>query len=143
MFIYVTDEVEFLLGNDVALRALSDPSEVLSTLAGSVRGVIVTDGAKGSSYCFSVGMKPVVGRINAFKPTNVVDTTGCGDAYFAGFIAELFARGGATMLGNAEVVRACAIYGAATAACVASGNGGIDPLPTREEVELFIACHNE
>ncbi len=48
--------------------------------------VIITEGAKGS-YSYEGGK---VYHQEAIKPANIVDTTGAGDAYTAGFIAEYF-----------------------------------------------------
>jgi sugar/nucleoside kinase (ribokinase family) len=130
----------FLLGESAGLVALANPGEVLAQLGGSVRGVLVTDGAKGASWHFSGGMEPVEGRVNSFPPPGgvVVDTVGAGDAFLAGFIAELFAQGGVLKLMDAACVKRCADFGAAAAAIACSGAGGIDPLPRREEVEAFL-----
>jgi fructokinase len=134
------EEVSFLLGEDVAATALANPSAVLSELGGGVRGVLVTDGAKGASWLFSGGMEAVTGRVNSFRPPggDVVDTVGAGDAFLAGFMAELFELGGATKLMDGAVVERCARFAAAAAAIAVSGAGGLDPLPRRAEVEAFL-----
>lgn len=134
------DEVAFLLGDDVSGSALANPSLVLSELGAGIRGVLVTDGAKGASWHFTGGMDPVEGRINSFSPPGgvVVDTVGAGDAFLAGFLAELFEIGGALKLMDATSVKRCAEFGAAAAAMTCSGGGGIDPVPNRNEVEAFL-----
>lgn len=132
------DEVQFLLGKEVAAVALEDPGVVLEELGGVVKGVLVTDGQNGAAWRFTGGMEPVAGRIEAFEQPNVVDTVGAGDAMLAGFLSQMFAKGGAMKLMDPECVRECVEFGAATAAICCGGAGGILPLPTREQVDIFL-----
>lgn len=132
-----------MFGARSAESALADPSGVMSEIGGDVKGVIVTDGTKGASWIFTGGMDPVKGRINAFSQPNVKDTVGAGDALLAGFLAELFALGGATKLMDPDTVARCVKFGAATAAISCGGPGGIDPMPTRKEVEKFLQALQE
>jgi sugar/nucleoside kinase (ribokinase family) len=78
-------------------------------LARGVGTVVVTRGAEGAAIVSADGVESVP----AF-PTDVVDTTGCGDAFAAGFIRGL-------SLGRAA--REAALVGSATASFVATGLG--------------------
>ncbi|MEV0595111.1 carbohydrate kinase family protein [Nonomuraea cavernae] len=78
-------------------------------LAEGPRGVLVTLGGEGSLVVTGDGVE----RVPALK-TEVVDTTGCGDAYCAGFVTGL--------LHGQDVVGA-ARWGTAAAARVATGLG--------------------
>ncbi|WP_157251266.1 carbohydrate kinase family protein [Nonomuraea typhae] len=108
-----------------------------SLLAAGPRGVVITLGAEGSLIVTTPGHSPAgpengpgvgarqVGetRVPALK-VEVSDTTGCGDAYCAGFITGL--------LHGQDVVTA-ARWGTAAAARVATGLGsdaGITDLPS-------------
>ncbi|MGI5208645.1 carbohydrate kinase family protein [Spirillospora sp. CA-108201] len=87
-----------------------DPAEAAAALlARGPRTVVVTLGGDGSLVATAEG----VHRLPAL-PVEVVDTTGCGDAYCAGFITGL-AHGG-------DVLEA-ARWGTAAAATVAQGLG--------------------
>lgn len=134
------DEVVFLFGPDLGARALQSPMEVLNTIGGSCKGVIVTDGSRGAAYAFSSGMEPIEGREDAFAPPGgpVVDTTGAGDAFLAGFLSEMFARGGPFSLLNAEKSQRIAQFAAAAASFVVQGEGAMTPQPKREQVEAIL-----
>jgi sugar/nucleoside kinase (ribokinase family) len=69
----------------------------------------MTRGARGSAIVSSEGVE----EVPAF-PVDVVDTTGCGDAFVAGFIRGL-------SLGRSP--RDAALVGSATASLVAGGLG--------------------
>ncbi|MER7502818.1 carbohydrate kinase family protein [Nonomuraea pusilla] len=78
-------------------------------LAEGPRGVIVTLGAEGSLVVTADGAR----HLPAIK-TEVVDTTGCGDAYCAGFLTGLL---------HGHDVMTAAAWGTAAAARVATGLG--------------------
>ncbi len=94
------------------------------------------------------GSRPIVWSINGFygetkvlSPPSVVDTTGAGDAFTAGMIHKL------SLLSESldcqrkyeDIVR----FAAACGACVCRGPGAIDPQPTYEEVQGFLASGGE
>lgn len=65
------------------LTGLSDPRMAAERLAGwGVREVLITLGASGS-LIYTDG---VFHEIPAYKPTEVVDATGCGDTYMTGYL---------------------------------------------------------
>jgi len=69
------DEGRFLTGADA-------PADVSGALASQFRGVVLTLGAEGASYADGDGTRAV-----AAEPADVVDTTGAGDAFCAGFLS--------------------------------------------------------
>ncbi|WP_353292033.1 carbohydrate kinase [Synechococcus sp. M16CYN] len=85
--------------------------------------VVVTDGAKPIHWFLNgvTGMQP------AFRPKQVVDTTGAGDAFMAGLLHRWQSP-------PTERVR----FAAACGALVCGGTGAIDPQPTDNEVGLFL-----
>ena len=85
--------------------------------------VLVTDGAAPVRWSLEDqrGIQP------AFKPPEVVDTTGAGDAFTAGLLHRWSAP-------PAERVR----FATACGALVCAGAGGIDPQPTEAQVEAFL-----
>jgi sugar/nucleoside kinase (ribokinase family) len=107
-------EVDYLFPNEeqaVALTGASSPDEAAAALLSRGIGcVVMTRGADGASI-FAADSEQV--DVPAF-PVEVVDTTGCGDAFVAGFIRGL-------SLGRDR--RGAALVGAATASLVATGLG--------------------
>ena len=87
--------------------------------------VVVTNGAAPVRWRFGdqAGVQP------AFKPFEVVDTTGAGDAFTAGLLHRWSAP-------PTERVR----YAAACGALVCAGAGGIDPQPTEAQVDTFLGA---
>ncbi|MER6947289.1 carbohydrate kinase family protein [Nonomuraea sp. NPDC000554] len=88
-------------------------------LAQGPRAVLVTLGAEGSLVVTADGAE----RVPALK-TEAVDTTGCGDAYCAGFVTGLL---------HGQDVLTAARWGTAAAARVSTGLGsdaGLTDLPT-------------
>jgi sugar/nucleoside kinase (ribokinase family) len=109
------EHVDYLFPNEeqaVALTGVSggDPVDAARALLDrGVRCVAMTRGADGSSIVTADGVE----NVPAFA-VDVVDTTGCGDAFVAGFIRGL-------SLGRAPVD--AAVVGSATASLVATGLG--------------------
>lgn len=105
--------VDYVLPNESQAMLMTDTKDVESAatalLAEGPRGVLVTLGAEGSLVVTEAGAE----RIPALK-TEVNDTTGCGDAYCAGFVTGLL---------NGQDVVTAARWGTAAAARVATGLG--------------------
>jgi sugar/nucleoside kinase (ribokinase family) len=112
---FLPNETQALLMSPEAVPATSGGSfEAVRAAAGALlaegpRGVLVTLGAAGSLVVTAAGAE----HVPALK-VDVADTTGCGDAYCAGFITGL--------LHGQDVVTA-ARWGTAAAARVATGLG--------------------
>ena len=107
------EHVDWLFPNEeqaVALTGEGDPLDAArALLERGVGGVAMTRGASGSAIVTASGVEGVP----AFE-VEVVDTTGCGDAFVAGFIRGL-------SLGRSP--RDAAVVGSATASLVATGLG--------------------
>jgi sugar/nucleoside kinase (ribokinase family) len=107
------EHVDWLFPNEeqaVALTGSADPLDAAQALLDcGVGGVAMTRGASGSAIVTDSGVESVP----AFE-VDVVDTTGCGDAFVAGFIRGL-------SLGRSP--RDAAVVGSATASLVATGLG--------------------
>ncbi|MGI8335272.1 carbohydrate kinase family protein [Actinomadura scrupuli] len=105
--------VDFFLPNQeqaLAMTGEADPETAARRLLGQgPRGVIITLGDEGSLIATAEGLT----RLPALK-VDVVDTTGCGDAYCAGFITGLV---------HGKDVLESARWGTAAAATVAQGLG--------------------
>ena len=85
--------------------------------------VVVTNGAAPVRWC----LEDQAGTQPAFHPSQVIDTTGAGDAFTAGLLHLWRAK-------PAERIR----FAAACGALVCSGAGGIDPCPTEAQVVRFL-----
>jgi fructokinase len=99
---------------------------------GSIEGVLVTDGDKGSRYCLSEHE----GTFPAF-PMEVKDATGAGDGYVAGFIHQLCQQG-LKALATPESARNVVKYASAVGALTTLKPGAIAAQPTASDVELFL-----
>ncbi|GIH76925.1 carbohydrate kinase family protein [Planobispora longispora] len=113
--------VDYLLPNEEQALMMSGAATAeeaaAELLAEGPRGVLVTLGGEGSLVATAAG----IARVPALD-VPVIDTTGCGDAYCAGFIAGL--------AGGRDVLAAAGL-GTAVAARVAGGLGsdaGLDGL---------------
>src|SRR4051812_47983922 len=107
------EHVDYMFPNEeqaVALTGEAEPLDAARALLGRGVGcVCMTRGARGSAIVTSEGVE----EVPAFA-VDVVDTTGCGDAFVAGFIRGL-------SLGRSP--REAALVGSATASLVAGGLG--------------------
>ncbi|ABA22530.1 PfkB [Trichormus variabilis ATCC 29413] len=112
----------------------SDPGAITYRL-GSIEGVLVTDGENGCGYCLGENE----GKIPAFA-VSVVDTTGAGDSFLAGFIHQL-SQHGIHNLNDAETAKRIITYASAVGALTTTKAGAIASQPTAVEVETFLASH--
>ncbi|GAA4520872.1 carbohydrate kinase family protein [Nonomuraea ferruginea] len=105
--------VDYVLPNESQARLMAGADDVREAagalLAEGPRGVLVTLGEAGSLVVTGAGAE----RVPAVK-TEVADTTGCGDAYCAGFVTGLL---------HGEDVPTAARWGTAAASLVATGLG--------------------
>lgn len=98
----------------------------------SVEGVLVTDGDKGCAYCLGENED----KLPAFS-VPVVDTTGAGDSFVAGFVHQLL-NYGVQNLKDPEVVKKIIAYASAAGALTTLKPGAIASQPTALEVENFL-----
>lgn len=109
-----------------------DPQAIATQLS-HLEGVMVTRGAAGCAYCF----QDVVGTIPGFT-VPVVDTTGAGDGFLAGFIHQLQQKG-ISQLQNPTLVTQIIRYASAVGTLTTTQPGAIAAQPTAAEVEAFLA----
>jgi len=106
----------------------SDPPAAASRLLDEgPQLVVITDGLRGS-WVFPAGQPSF--HQPAFPLAQPVDTTGCGDAYHAAFLFALL---------KDMPLRSAAAFASAAAALNARRLGGRSGLPSRAEVEAFLA----
>lgn len=110
-------------------------SGAISYHLGSVEGVFVTDGENGCNYCLCEHE----GTFPGFA-VEVVDTTGAGDAFVAGFIHQLCQQG-MKCLQTPERVKQVVEYACAVGALTTTKLGAIASLPRADEVEAFLRTH--
>lgn len=109
----------------------SDPGAITYRL-GSVEGVVITDGDRGCMYCLSENE----GKLPAFS-VPVVDTTGAGDSFVAGFVHQL-CQVGINSLTDPEIAKQAVNYASAAGALTTLKPGAIASQPTATEVEAFL-----
>jgi ribokinase len=96
-----------------------------SLIERGARNVVVTLGAKGALLHGAAGTH----FVPAFQISNVVDTTGAGDAFNGGFAAAL-----SEGLSAVEAVR----FGTAVAGLSVQRPGTAPSMPTRAEIDQFL-----
>ena len=98
--------------------------------------LFVTMGDKGSYAYGEDGLVYVPGiKVKA------IDTTGCGDAFFAGILYEILNRNLLSQNIKRETLKQIITFGNAMGAYVAMHKGGIPSMPTLQQVEEFISKH--
>jgi fructokinase len=112
----------------------SDPGAITYRFD-SLEGVLVTDGENGCAYCLAENE----GKLPSFSMP-VVDTTGAGDSFLAGFIHQILQHG-IKNLGNAETAKTIVTYASAVGALTTIKPGAIASQPTAAEVEAFLGSH--
>ena len=116
------EEAQWLFGS-------TDPVAIRAALP-QQPAVVVTDGGAQVAWCFgsSSGVMPAYS-------VAVVDSTGAGDAFLAGLLHQLCQQPKLLDGGSAAAVR----FASACGALVCAGAGAIDPQPTQEQVDAFLA----
>ncbi|MDX2231381.1 MAG: carbohydrate kinase [Leptolyngbyaceae cyanobacterium bins.349] len=109
----------------------SDPGVIAHRLE-TVEAVLVTAGEKGCAYCIN----EYEGKLPAFAMP-VVDTTGAGDSFSAGFLHQLCQQG-LSSLTVPEYVAAIVRYASAVGALTITQAGAIAAQPTATAVEAFL-----
>lgn len=112
----------------------TDPGAITYRLD-SLEGVLVTDGENGCAYCLGENE----GKLPAFS-VPVVDTTGAGDSFLAGFIHQVLEHG-VQALSDAQTTKRIVTYASAVGALTTIKPGAIASQPTPAEVEAFLASN--
>ncbi|GAB4325617.1 MAG: carbohydrate kinase family protein [Promethearchaeota archaeon] len=119
----------------------ADPEKVARALleVGGPAHVVVTTGASGCLVASSGGTRADVLKVESFE-VPVVDATGAGDAFMAGFLATLveFVAPDGKMSVGTEQLSACCRTGAAVAALAIQKAGARNGLPVRADLEAFL-----
>ena len=121
--------LNWLFVNELEARSITGEEEVAASwlkLRGETRCPIIKLGARGAYF---------EGRSLPSPAVAVVDTTGAGDSFAAGFLYASFELG----LGLDEAVA----YAAATGALACTYAGGISPFLTKESVHKLLNARNE
>ncbi|KAF6261328.1 Ribokinase-like protein [Scenedesmus sp. NREL 46B-D3] len=100
--------------------------------------VLVTAGDEGAAYCCRSTKGEHTGFVPVFK-VDVVDTTGAGDAFTAGFVYKLVEAGGLDrLLSDPKALKEAVVFAAATGALTCKQPGAIAAQPSLQQVqELF------
>jgi fructokinase len=120
------DELSPLLG----VERVEEAAEILICLG--VPLILISRGAEGAFYA----TRDFSGSVPAFE-VEVVDATGAGDAFFAAALVHL--SGDPGHLSDEERVREAALRGSAAGALACTDYGAMRALPTKEELERFMA----
>lgn len=124
------EEAKFLIGvSDVRSAAAN-----LHHLGPGI--VIVTLGGRGSYYQVRSG----AGFVKGFK-VRPVDTTGCGDGFFAGVLFQLAASGETIDSIASKTMKEICRYGNAVGALTALKMGAVAALPSAGQVKRFLKAH--
>jgi ribokinase len=118
-----------ILSSGVAMQisGTNHPADAAQKLWGGERAVVVV--TCGEAGCWYVS-DPQEGPVHQLAfPVAAVDTTGCGDVFHGAYASAL--RSGLTVSGRI-------ILASAAAALKASKAGGIQAIPTRQQVEAFL-----
>lgn len=118
------DELEPLLGTGDIARATG------MLLDRGVQLVLVSKGPEGAFYA----TRDFRGEVPAFDVAEVVDATGAGDAFLAASLVHL-----SDEPFTEERVREAALRGCAAGALACTDFGAMRALPTKEELERFMA----
>jgi fructokinase len=122
------EEAEFLYGPGTL------EEQAARLLAAGPQVAAVTRGAAGSFLASAGGQAEVPGW-----PVTAVDTTGAGDGFTAGLLAQLLERGGLSALG-ADELRRIGAFGNAVGALTCTVKGAIPALPVRDAVEQLLSA---
>ena len=152
----MTDEEAAWLLPDIATadEALNNPARVLDEYFPKAVVVLVTAGEKGASYAFrmlesSSGNALEMGHIPPFQ-VPVVETTGAGDAFTAGFLHALLAGDGQDVLlhdsqpsslsyaEKQQRVHSMVQFASAVGALTCTKEGAIAAQPTLEEAQAIL-----
>ncbi len=128
--------VDFLKISDEEVDMIGGPSNVFNVMKEyGITAVVETLGSKGARCYFNGEVQDIVGR-----KAKAVDATGCGDAFWGGFLASLLTQG---VLKTSDVTSAilkeAITYGNVGGWCCVQVKGGMSALPTRERIEEVLS----
>jgi sugar/nucleoside kinase (ribokinase family) len=110
-----------------ALTGMANTAEALSMLAERTACAVVKLGSEGATAARGTERM----HVDTFR-VNVVDTTGAGDSFAAGFMHGLLSK---------RSLRECLLLGNATGALSATGVGGTAAQPDAQALSAFLIAH--
>jgi fructokinase len=130
----IFNKIDFLKLSKEEAQFLFDTTDpgAITYRVETLEGVIITDGENGCSYCLSQNE----GKVSAFS-VPVVDTTGAGDSFVAGFVHQL-AQSGIGNLSDPEMAKKVVTYASAAGALTTLKPGAIASQPTAAEIKAFL-----
>jgi sugar/nucleoside kinase (ribokinase family) len=120
-------EVDVFLPSESEIQGITHCRDVVEGLRALDNGHTLVVGKLGPEGCISLSQGTLI-KVESF-PIEVVDTTGAGDSFDAGFL-HAWLRGGP--------LRDCMQFGAACGALSTRGLGGTTTQPTEQEVESYV-----
>jgi sugar/nucleoside kinase (ribokinase family) len=120
-------EVDVFLPNEIEIQSITKREDILEGLKSLDNGHTLTVAKLGADGCMTLHDGKLV-KQKAF-PVKVVDTTGAGDSFDAGFL-HAWLRG--------QPIEQCLRVGAACGGLSTQGLGGIATQPSEKEVESFL-----
>lgn len=120
-------ELKLLTGLGDSPEECAEGAEIISKIGREKRAVFITLGSKGAYYY----SKEEQGYDPGFR-VKAVDTTGCGDSFLGAILYYLACEP------NTPLAQAVHVANAVGALC-AMKRGAFDAMPTRKEVETFLA----
>ena len=130
----IFNKIDFLKLSKEEAQLLFDTTDpgAITYRVDTLEGVVITDGENGCSYCLAENE----GKVPAFS-IPVVDTTGAGDSFVAGFVHQLSHLGIAS-LSDPDVAKKVVTYASAAGALTTLKPGAIASQPTAAEIEAFL-----
>jgi fructokinase len=126
------DDARFLLDSDEGAGA-QDVVDALSRYGNDA--IVLTDGARGAWFANWLGRQhSTPEHVPAFA-IETIEPTGAGDAFLAAIITRLIENGWE------DLTLADVRYASAAGALTTTRPGAIDSLPTRNEIDAFLAAH--
>lgn len=131
-------QADFIKGSHEEVQWLFDtenPVEIAQQFP-QVQGVLVTAGAKGCQYYLGKN----IGQVEAFE-VDVIDTTGAGDSFVAGFLHQCYLTGD-HLLQDPMAAQEAITYASAVAALTTTQPGAIAAQPTASEVAALLKSYS-
>lgn len=129
--------VDFLKLSDEEIDMIGGEENVFNVMKEyDVAVVVLTLGGSGAKLFYDGNAYVIPG----FKAEYVADTTGAGDAFWGGFLSCVLNKGvNVTSDLNADLLQYAVKYGNVSGCLAVQEKGAIASLPTREQVENFLA----
>jgi fructokinase len=124
--------VDLLKISDEEVDMIGGPDKIFDTMKEyDISVVVETLGSKGAACCFKGQRIEVAGR-----KADAVDATGCGDAFWGGFLASLLNQDvRKTSDLTSDILKKAITYGNVGGWCCVQVKGGMSALPAKDRIE--------